>query len=329
MQLSEATEEFVLAGLGEGWSRGTAERYGWHLKRFCAYLAERQIRTVEALSRHCLREWSASLRDHWAAATRKQAVSAIRSCLRWCEEEGLITSELVGALKTPTVRKQVQRTVTSAEVEALLRECQNLPTAGVDERTGMIVRLRDAAMIVFLFDTFVRASELVGLNLADVNLQDGRAVVLGKGNKRLPVPFGPTTGERLAAWLEVRPATSCPALFVSIAGPNPGQRIKIHSLRQILQRIAERAGVPRLSTHAFRRGGACAASVLGASSVVLKAWGRWENLQQVEDYTRAVGIGGAVERFMPVESIAVASLREMELAVAGRPHAHSEPINPK
>lgn len=303
--INEAIEEFLLDGQGSGWSAGTVTIYRWHLARWAAWLAERGVLAVDELTRRLLREWSAGLAARWGPATRKGAITAARACVAWCiVEYKLADGDLVKALRVPSVPKAVQRTLTFDEFQALLAACDQPAEHGVSAEVARLVCARNAALVALLYDSLIRAAELCALRLADLDLDRGIVIVRnGKGGGGRRCPYGPDTCIRLQAWLGLRPVGDGP-LFVALGGAEPGAALTPRGLRMILKRLGERAGVPGVSPHAFRRGGAVACTLNGAPGRLVMAWAGWSNMRMLEVYTRALDGGSeALEAYRPYSPV--------------------------
>lgn len=113
---------------------------------------------------------------------------------------------------------------------------------------------RDRTMILMLLDTGLRASELVGLAMSDVNLDDGLLKVYGKGRKERVVPIGAKVQRALWKYLQrYRPQPAnplCPTLLLTRAG----RPITVNRLESIIEKHGCRAGIEgvRCSPHTFR-----------------------------------------------------------------------------
>jgi integrase/recombinase XerC len=103
--------------------------------------------------------------------------------------------------------------------------------------------LRDRAVLRLLYDLGLRRKEVVGIDLADLDLQAGTVLILGKGRtqqERLTLPK--PTLQAIQGWLTVRPAGG-DALFVSLSRFRPGHRLTGKSVYQIVRALGERAGI--------------------------------------------------------------------------------------
>jgi integrase/recombinase XerC len=114
------------------------------------------------------------------------------------------------------------------------------------------VTVRDRAIMELLYSSGLRLSELTGLNLGDVNFEDGLVQVMGKGSKQRIVPVGRKALEALQSWHRLRANLAPPeelALFVG----NRGKRISPRTIQAMVRRRAIAAGLPkRVYPHLFR-----------------------------------------------------------------------------
>ena len=120
-----------------------------------------------------------------------RALAAVRSFHRFCVEEGLLGSDPSEEVGAPRVPQGIPKALTEAEVEALLGA---VPGDGPRPQ-------RDRAILEMLYAGGLRISELVGLDLGDVDLADGLVRVLGKGNKERVVPLGRSAREAVGDYL--------------------------------------------------------------------------------------------------------------------------------
>jgi integrase/recombinase XerD len=106
--------------------------------------------------------------------------------------DGLTKNEPTGNIETPHGWKRLPKTLSSGEVESLLDQPERTSPLGI----------RDKAMLELLYATGLRASELVGLRLQDINLERGFVTVVGKGSKERAVPLGETAGARAREYID-------------------------------------------------------------------------------------------------------------------------------
>ena len=175
--------------------------------------------------------------------TVKDYHSHLRTFFRWLVEEGGIEECPIDGIAPPISRSDQVQPFSEAQVAAMIAAARKTVHAR-----------RDEALIMFLLDTGVRASELADLTLASVDLTGKRAIVLGKGNKRRTVYFGRATTKALWQYLneEVREPNS--PLFLSDRGRQAGDPLTRSGLLQLIGRVGSAASIEavRCSPHTFR-----------------------------------------------------------------------------
>ncbi len=177
-----------------------------------------------------------------ASIARK--LSTVRSFLKAAVRDGRLEASPAEGIPTPRVPKPLPKTLTVDEIFALLDQIQQDDFAS----------LRDRAILELLYAAGLRVSELVALDLADLDLSSRTVRVLGKGGKERMVPFGGKAAGALKTWL----ARSQPqrakgpggeAAFLNLRCG----RLTDRSVRRILdRRLREAAIFARLSPHALR-----------------------------------------------------------------------------
>lgn len=159
----------------------------------------------------------------------------LSSFFSWLEDEDYIVKSPVRRIhrvKTATVAKEV---LSDEDLETLRDGCSTM---------------RDLALVDMLAATGMRIGELVGLNIADINLQERECIVTGKGNKQRPVYFDARAKLHLQAYLDSR--TDCsPALFVSLDAN--ASRLSIGAIEARLRNLGKSCGIGRVHPHKFRR----------------------------------------------------------------------------
>jgi len=163
----------------------------------------------------------------------------LRTLFRWIVTEGVLEASPMERIPVPTSREDQIQPFTQAQVKALLTAAKR----------GRYPR-RDEAILLFLLDTGVRASELCGLRIKDVDLSGRRAVVLGKGNKHRTVYFSKATGKAMWSYLKDDEQEPEEALFQS----ERSDRLTRSGLLQLMERLGQAAKIEaaRCSPHTFR-----------------------------------------------------------------------------
>lgn len=293
-ELEVAVMEYGIALRQSGAAPTTVKNYEWHINRLLVWLQERGVDNPGSVTRAMLREWGAGLYENWQSATIRQAVSACRSLFKWCHEEGLVETNPSLVLKRPKEQKKVNRTLSADEVGRMIEVCDITTTKGI----------RDRAIISMLFDSGLRAAELCRLRLLDVDLKERRLKVVVKGGNEMPGYFGETTAERCRAWLRTRMvAPGISSFFVAVGGMNPGFPLTKSGLFRILRNIGNKAGVPGVSVHAFRRAFAVHLTLNNVPNSVLQDLGRWEDVKMIKRYTAALHAEEVYRGRSPVDDI--------------------------
>jgi integrase/recombinase XerD len=162
----------------KGLAHNTVESYERDLRR---YLEEMKTRGPDDIRESDIVSFLSRLSGAGIAAPSvARSLSAIRGFHKYLLIDGLATTDPTANLETPRRWKRLPKTLSRGDVDALL--------GGPDPNTP--VGLRDKAMLELLYATGLRVSELVGLRIADLNLERGFLTVIGKGSKERAVPMG-------------------------------------------------------------------------------------------------------------------------------------------
>ncbi len=194
--------------------------------------------------------------ERLAPASVARGLVAVRSFHRFCAAEGLLETDPSEQVGAPRVPQGIPKALDEPEIDAILHS-----VVGNDPRAQ-----RDRAILEVLYATGVRISELVGLDLADIDLDDGIARVLGKGDKERVVPMGRAARAELRTYCaDGRLALRSPraarrdadAVFLNARGG----RLTRQGCWQLVRRAGERVGLgERLSPHVLRH--SCATHML-------------------------------------------------------------------
>ncbi len=181
----------------------TLRNYESDLGQFHDYLARAGTPPPPAeIDLLLIREWMASL---YAADLERVSIrrklSALRGFLEHCLRQGLITINPAALVQTPKIPRHLPDVPTEEQTVALLDGA----AAGQLERP---MPERDRALMEMLYGCGVRISELVGMNLGDIDLREGWVRVRGKRKKQRQVPVPAQSLAALRIWMEVRPVQS-------------------------------------------------------------------------------------------------------------------------
>jgi integrase/recombinase XerC len=190
-----------------------------------------------------LRRYSAWLTGQdYAASTVARRLASLRSFYRYQRRQGVMTSDPAGGLRNP---KQPHRLPRLLRVDQVV---QLLDSMAVDSPFGV----RDRAMFETLYGGGLRVSELVGLNLSDVDLEQELLRVQGKGRRERLCPVGPMAISWIGRWSPLRSPKKVgePALFLN----RFGTRLSSRSVGRLLDEHLKRLGLAPsgASPHTFR-----------------------------------------------------------------------------
>jgi integrase/recombinase XerD len=171
-------------------------------------------------------------------------LSGFRQFYRWQVREGRVKDDPTALIESPRIGRSLPKALTEEQVERLLQAPDTESPLG----------LRDRAMLELMYATGLRVSELVGLQLPNVNLNQGVVRVVGKGNKERLVPLGEEAVRWLSNYLdsarpELMKGATAPDVFVT--GRRSGMTRQSFWLR--VKRHALEAGIDRpISPHGLR-----------------------------------------------------------------------------
>lgn len=209
-----------------------------------------------------LRSWLARRRSTGAAraSLARQAASA-RAFTGWARRTGLTSTDAGELLVSPRPHRVLPSVLAPDEAIALI-EGPGGPAPSPAQRATALraTGLRDRLVAELLYATGIRVSELVGLEVGDIDRSRRVLRVLGKGNKQRTVPFGLPAGEALAAWLrDGRPVLATPDSGAAVFLGRRGGRLDPRAARRIVHaRAAAVPGAPDIGPHGLRHSAATA-----------------------------------------------------------------------
>ncbi len=226
----------------------TLRNYSHEIRQFLDFLKDEGIDTWDDVDRQVLRRYILWLRkEGYVEASMARKLSELRSFCRYLLQEGFLDSNPIDLVSSPKVPKRLPRYLKPEEVEALL----NAPD--VSKPLGQ----RDKAILELLYAAGIRLSELVSLNLGDLNLEAGQMLVWGKGGKERVVLLGDPAVRALRAYIndgrgKLASEKTTGALFLN----RFGGRLSRRSIGLILNKYSKLAGLwkkvtPHLLRHTF------------------------------------------------------------------------------
>lgn len=236
-----------------GLSVRTAEAYAVDVQQFADFLARQRGAAAafdwKSVDYRLVRRWVAHLRQaHYSQASVARKLASLRSFFRFLVAERILDHNPAALVGMPAQRRRLPEVLYQKEVEELLGTAQGFEP----------LELRDRAILEFLYATGVRLSELVALNLEDLDLGSRTARVRGKGGKDRVVLFGVPAMDALNKYLEHgRPhlAAQGPtgarqrAVFLN----RRGGRLSPRGVQRMIYRHVLQAGLgQRISPHVLR-----------------------------------------------------------------------------
>jgi integrase/recombinase XerD len=257
--LARAAEEYLSwLAVERGRAANTLAAYRRDLAAYEEFLASRHLALAQ-VDEAVVEDYLAQMRAGGRApASVARALVAVRGLHRFCLEEGEASADPTGEVGRPRVPQGLPKALSEAEVGRLLAA-----VVGDDP-----LARRDRAILEVLYGTGIRISELVGLSLADVDLERGMLRAFGKGSKERLVPLGRHARRALRSWLgpggrpelagrRRRRRSDAEAVFLNARGG----RLSRQGAWGIVRRYGQAVGLAgRLSPHVLRH--SCATHML-------------------------------------------------------------------
>ncbi len=217
------------------YSPATLEGYERDVEGFLQFLQGQEVYDVTLASIHHIRAYISNChRKGMAESSMQRLLSSLRGFYRHLLTHGHISSNPVSDVRAPKGMKKLPKLLDVDQVDRLLSGVRNNP-----------LEIRDHAMMELMYSSGLRLSEMVNLDLLDIDLKAGQVKVLGKGNKIRYLPIGQQAREALSSWLTMRETLALAgelAVFVN----NRGSRL---SQRAVQKRMREQARRTELGVH--------------------------------------------------------------------------------
>lgn len=245
---SHINEYVAHLAVERGASPNTVSAYRRDLTEYSRFLAERGLSSVEDVSRDDVTGFVSALRQRGLAPSSiERKVAAVKGFHKFLVREGVTENHPTARVPLPKVPKRLPDVLSIEQAERLL--AQPFP----DSPAG----LRDRALLEVLYGCGLRAGEVVGLDLMDLDLEGGVMRVFGKGSKERLVPIGGLALSALDAYLRagrphLRPKASVTidgsAVFLSVRG----RRMSRQVLHRAVSEYGRRVGLESLHPHTLR-----------------------------------------------------------------------------
>ena len=218
----------------------TIKNYVIDLRSFEAFLAGKDVDSVDHFT---LRRYLAEMRSkNFSKRTVARKLASLRSFFRFLYREGYVKNNPATVLSTPKLDKKLPVFLGIENVEKLV---QSPPADTVDG-------LRDRAILETLYSTGMRVSELVGLNMRNVDFISGVVKVFGKGSKERLAPIGEPAVAAIKRYIDNRsewPVKEWDAVFLN----RSGKRLTDRSVRRIVDKYVAKCSITeKISPHSLR-----------------------------------------------------------------------------
>jgi integrase/recombinase XerC len=199
------------------YSKHTCQNYQSELEKFSGYCDKNSIEHWKDLNTFHVRQYIASEhRRGLKGRSLQRSLSVIRSFFKYLQKESIVENNPVTGISAPKTEKKLPSTLDVDQINKLL-----------DIDTTDPLALRDQTIMELMYSSGLRLSELVSLDINNIDLSDGTARVVGKGDKTRVVPVGKRACKAIREWLKQRTGFAGNdenALFVGKTGKRLSQR---------------------------------------------------------------------------------------------------------
>ncbi len=223
----------------KGRSEKTISAYDFELIRFTDYLKSEKINSLQKIEKKHIRNFLTFLSKTNGKQGRARALSSIKSFLKYLVRENFLQGDPSFGIDTPKINHKVPSYFTEAEYLHLLNTIREYAPAKCLKR--------DLAIVSLFLGTGIRRSELINLDLSDVNLKGATIKVIRKGGDQQSVEMGPDVVKTLREYLEEGEGTSGP-FFISNRGKRINQATVYYLVKKYLY-FADLKGSPHSLRH--------------------------------------------------------------------------------
>lgn len=205
----------------EHYSKATLQNYFYTLRKFESFI-KKPIATV---TKNDIRFFLANCYPNCKASTINSKIFCLKGFFQWLTDEEIIPKNPARLIKDTKIPKRLRKSLTVEELEKLRISCNTD---------------RERAILEFIFATGCRVSEVVNVNISDIDFNSNRLKVIGKGDKQRIVYINDKTKVYLLKYLDTRKDNN-PALFISEKFPY--DRIGKRGIEVVISKLGERANL--------------------------------------------------------------------------------------
>ncbi|PTG83972.1 site-specific tyrosine recombinase XerD [Staphylococcus chromogenes] len=244
--MQDVVDEYLrFIQIEKGLSENTIAAYRRDLNHYLNYLAAQKISNLDFIDRQIVQQWFGVLHDE-GRSTKSIArfTSTIRSFHQFALREKYAAKDPTVLIEPPKYERKLPDVLSIDEIDLLLT------TPEISKNNGY----RDRTMLELLYATGIRVSELINIEVEDVNLLMGFVKVFGKGNKERIIPLGETVIELLKTYIEnVRPQLLKKQVTHTLFLNMQGKPLTRQGIWKIIKQTGAKAGIQkRLTPHTLR-----------------------------------------------------------------------------
>ncbi len=228
-------------------SENTVLSYNRDLTKFIKYLRTNKITSLDKVEEKDLEKYIKELNDNgFKSATVSRNIASLKAFFHYLNNEGVLSNDPTKSLKSPKIEKKIPEILTTDEVFALLEQ----PSGDSPKE------IRDKAMLELLYATGIRVSELINLEVSDVNLKTS-SILCRDGSKSRTIPYGKKAKDALTRYLEgsreaIVDNKESTILFANCSG----QKMSRQGFWKLIKHYAKKAGIesditPHTLRHSF------------------------------------------------------------------------------
>ena len=242
MKIEDAILDFINYCIFEkGLSDKTKESYKNDLDVYKEYLSDRDINSVSNIDKDDIKDFIKD-RSIEEASTVAHNLTVIKNFHKYLLKEGVVSEDVSLYIERPKLRKLLPKTLSIEDVDKLL-----------DIKLDSSFDYRNKAMLELMYGCGLRVSELINLEINDIDMINCQIRILGKGSKERIIPLGEYSIDYLKKYMNVRDSLlkdkACSKLFVN----NHGSGMTRQGFFKILKKLLKEKGLnPDVSPHTLR-----------------------------------------------------------------------------
>lgn len=252
-ELTALLEDFAAdLAVGKGFSPNTVKAYTSDVSDLASFMESKNQNEISDLDLELVRDWLWRVSEKGLSKTTLARKSAsIRAFTAWLYKNGNLDSDPGLKLRSPKASRTLPKVVSREAMSGIFEKLE--PSATPDNPAA----IQDLLMVELLYGSGIRVSELVGLNLEDIDY--GRKIlrVTGKGNKQRMVPFSDPAGDALATWIRVgRPQFENEVSQSALLINSRGKRVGVRQVYALVASLLSDTAVGQAGPHALRHSAA-------------------------------------------------------------------------